>query len=227
MRFLKGIVFTFRNKQKTIPLPSLKRHLPSPGDALTKYGFQTVFIILFVLGLAVGAASGSGADGALSQKLDFLFITNIEARLKMTAFDIFLSCFASYFLFIFATLLCAVSVWGFSLIPFLALVKGFSVGLSSAVIFAFYQASGIGFYILIVLPGAVLFLFVLIRYSKISFRLSMQYFRLSFFGSRKVPALSRELKSFLKKSAYTFLSAGACAVIDMLLWILFANHFEF
>ena len=224
---MKGVVFTFRNKQKTIRFPKVRRPHISVRSLLSKFGFQSVFIVLFLLGLAVGAAGSRGVDGELGQKLDYLFLTNIEARLEMSAFEIFLSCFVSYFLFIFITFLCALSVWGFSVIPFLATVKGYSVGLSSAVIFSLYKASGIGFYILIVLPGTVLFLFTLAFYSKISFRLSRRFMQLSVFGNVDHTVLARGLKDFLKKSAFVFLSAGACAVADMLLWILFANHFEF
>lgn len=224
---MKGLVFTFRNKQKTVRLPKISKPKLSPQMLLTKYGFQTVFVILFLLGLTVGAAGSRGADRALSQKLDFLFITNIEARLDMTAFDIFLSCFVAYFLFVFAVFLCALSAWGFTAIPLLAVVKGFSVGLSSAVIFSIYKVSGVGFYILIVLPGTLLFLFTLTAYAKGAFRLSMRFMRLSLFGCDKEPDLMIRLKAFLKKSAYAFLSSGACAVLDMLLWILFANHFDF
>ncbi len=224
---MKGIVFTFRNKQKTIRLPAVKRPRLTIKGIASKFGFQTVFVILFLLGLAVGAAGSRGVDDTLGQKLDFLFITNIEARLEMSAFEIFLSCFASYFLFIFAAFLCALSAWGFTAIPLLAIVKGFSVGLSSAVIFAFYKVSGIGFYILIVLPGTVLFLFTLVVYAKASFRLSIRFMRLSLFGCDKEPTLSQGLKTYLKKSAFAFLSSGACAVLDMLLWISFANHFDF
>lgn len=224
---MKGFVFTFRNKQRSVRLPQIGKPKFSVRQTASRYGFQTVFIILFFLGMTVGAAGSRGADRALSQRLDFLFITNIEARLEMSAFDIFLSCFAAYFLFIFAAFLFALSAWGFSAIPFLAVAKGFSVGLSSAVIFAFYKVSGIGFYILIVLPGTVLFLFTLVKYAKASFLISVRFMRLSLFGSDKEPALMRGLKSFLKKSAYAFLSSGACAVLDMLLWILFAGHFDF
>jgi len=224
---MKGFVLTFRNRQKTIRLPSVKHPNLSLKRTVTKFGFQTVFFILFLMGLAVGAAGSKGVDFALGQKLDFLFITNIEARLEMSAFEIFLSCFVSYFLFIFAAFLCALSAWGFTAIPLLAVIKGFSVGLSSAVIFAFYKVSGIGFYILIILPGTVLFLFTMVMYAKAAFRLSMRFMRISLFGYEKEPDLSVGLRSFLKKSAYAFLSSGACAVLDMLLWILFANHFDF
>ena len=224
---MKGIVFTFRDKQKTFRLPKLKKPKLSLKETVSRFGFQTVFVILFLLGLAIGAAGSRGVDQSLSERLDFLFITNIDARLSMSAFDIFLSCFTAYFLFVFATFLCAMSAWGFTAIPLLSVIKGFSVGMSSAVIFAFYKVSGIGFYILIILPGTALFLITLTIYAKASFRLSMRFMRLSLFGNEKEPALSRGLRAFLKKSAYAFLSSGACAVLDMLLWILFANHFDF
>ncbi len=224
---MKGVVFAFRNKQKEIRFPFTRRARLSPREMAATYGFQTGFVILFLLGLAVGAAGSGGTDSELGQKLDFLFLTNIEARLEMSAFEIFLSCFVSYFLFVFAVFLCALSVWGFTVIPLLAVVKGLSVGLSFAVIFAFYKASGVGFYILIVLPGTILFLTTLIIYAKASFRLSTRYMRLSLFGYEKEPALLRGLKSFLKKSTIAIISSGACAVTDMLLWILFADHFDF
>lgn len=224
---MKGIVFTFRNKQKTFRLPSVKRPQLALKRLFTRFGFQTVFVILFLLGLAVGAAGSRGVDRALGQKLDFLFITNIETRLAMSAFEIFLSCFVSYFLFVFAAFLFALSAWGFTAIPLLAVARGFSVGLSSAVIFAFYQVSGIGFYILIVLPGTALFLLTLLFYAKRAFRLSVRFMRMSLFGGDIETDLSGSLKSFLKYSIYAFLSSGACAVTDMLLWILFADHFQF
>ncbi len=223
---MKGVVFTFRNKQKTIRFPKVRRPHISVRSLLSKFGFQSVFIVLFLLGLAVGAAGSRGVDRSLGQKLDFLFITNIEARLEMSAFEIFLSCFVSYFLFIFAAFLFALSAWGFSAVMLLPILKGFSVGMSSAMIFALYHVSGIGFYILIVLPGTALFLMTLVKYSKASFRLSVRFMRMSLFGYDK-ESPPAGLKAFLKNSAFAFLSSGACAVSDMLLWILFAGHFDF
>ena len=222
---MKGIVFTFRKHKKELRIPSLSKL--SVRSFIGKYGFQTVYVFLFLLGLAVGAAGSRGVSDSLGQKLDFLFITNIEARQAMTAPEIFLSCFVSYFLFIFFAFLCGLSVWGFTAIPLLAVFRGFSVGLSSAMIFSFYQVSGVGFYILVVLPGTVLFLLTLVFYSKSAFSLSVRFMRMSLFGTDKEPELSKRLRSFLKKSAFAFLSSGACAVTDMLLWILFAKHFDF
>ena len=207
--------------------------LPHKGGAIslralwTRYGIQAFLVTLFMMGLIVGAACSRGMEGSLSDRLDFLFVTNIAARSGMSGFDILLSCFAPYFLFIFLVFLFAFSAWGFLAIPLLSAFKGFSVGLSSALIFAAYRVSGIGFYILIVLPGTVLFLFTFIRYSRACFRMSAEYARLTVFGSMKTASLGSDLRLFLKKSLFAFIFSGACAVADMLLWVLFADKFHF
>ena len=224
---MKGFVFTFRNNKKSLHLPAIKQHTYNVKNLLSRYGVQAVFSALFLLGLVVGAASGRGFEQETFEKLDLLFITNIDARMGMSVFDIFISCFVSYFLFIFCVFLSALSAWGFSAVPLLCALKGFTVGLSSAFIFSLYQLSGIGFYILVVLPGTVLFLFILIRYSALGFRMSVRYMRLSTFGYDREPELQKHIKNFIKRTLFALLSVGACAVTDMVLWVSFANKFDF
>ncbi len=224
---MKGIVFHVNSNNKILRLPELKRRGGDIKRFISRYGVQAVFAALFMLGLTVGAASSRSFDKSVFDKLDLLFITNLEARLGMSVAGIFIACFVSYFLFILVAFSASLSAWGFAAIPVLAAIKGFTVGVSTAFIFSAYKLSGIGFYILVVLPGAVLFLFALIRYSAAGFALSLRYFRLSVFGSDREPELSRHLKRFLKKTLFAFLSSGACAVLDMLLWILFAGKFDF
>ncbi|MBQ3331122.1 MAG: stage II sporulation protein M [Ruminococcus sp.] len=194
---------------------------------LRRYGVQAVFAFMFLLGLVIGAVSGRGFSNNTFEKLDLLFVTNIDARMEMNIFNIFISCFVSYFLFIFCIFLSGFSVWGFLTIPILSALKGFTVGLSSAFVFSQYRLSGIGFYILVVLPGAVLFLFALIRYATYGFRMSFRFLKLSMFGFEHEPELRMHIKTFVKKTIFALLSVCACAAVDMLLWVLFANRFHF
>lgn len=224
---MKGFVFTFGNKQKTVRIPDIGQHGFDLKRLLSRCGIQAVFSVMFLLGLIVGAASGKSFGADTFHKLDLLFITNIGARMEMSFFDIFISCFVSYFLFIFCVFLSALSAWGFTAIPLLSAIKGFTVGLSSAFIFSLYQLSGIGFYILVVLPGTVLFLFIFIRYSAFGFRMSVRYFRLSAFARGTEADLQKHLKVFIKKTLFALLSVSSCAVVDMVLWVLFANKFKF
>ena len=224
---MKGIVFNLNGSKKAIRIPDIKKRGLDIKRLFSRFGLQTMFALLFLLGLIVGAASSKSFDKDTFDKLDLLFVTNIDARLEMSVFDIFASCFVSYFLYILCAFLTGFSVWGFTAIPVLAAVKGFTVGLSSAFIFSLYRLSGIGFYILVVLPGTVLFLFILVRYSSFAFRMSMRYMKLSALGLDREPELRIHIKKFLKKTLLAFLSSGVCAVIDMILWLLFAGKFEF
>ncbi|MBQ3284099.1 MAG: stage II sporulation protein M [Ruminococcus sp.] len=224
---MKGFVFTFRNNPKALRLPDLHQSGRDFRQLLRRYGVQAVFAALFLLGLIIGAVSGRGFGKETFEKLDLLFVTNIDARMDMSVFNIFVSCFVSYFLFIFCVFLSGFSVWGFLTVPMLSAVKGFTVGLSSAFVFSQYRLSGIGFYILVVLPGTVLFLFALVRYATYGFRMSLGFLRLSMLGCEHEPQLSVHIKAFVKKTIFALLSVGGCAVVDMVLWVLFANKFDF
>lgn len=224
---MKGFVMQFGNKSRRLRLPDISVQRHRAQTMLRRYGSQAVFAALFLLGLIVGAAAAKGFDESTFDRLDLLFVTNISARLDMSVFDIFVSCFVSYIVFICGGFLAAMSVWGFAAIPLLAVIKGFTAGLSSAFVFSLYKLSGIGFYILVILPGTVLFLFTLIRYLNAGFRMSLGYARLSMFGSDREPELRTHLKMFFKKTLFAFLASGACAAVDMLLWILFADKFDF
>lgn len=225
---MKGFVFTIRNNNhKVLRLPDVKRREYDIKQLISRYGIQSAFAASFLIGLIVGAATGRGFSREVFEKLDLLFITNIDARMAMNVFDVFISCFVSYFLFIFCVFLSALSVWGFMTVPLLSALKGFTVGLSSAFIFSQYQLAGIGFYILVVLPGTVLFMFALIRYATQGFRMSLRFLRLSIFLNNTETELRKHLKKFIKHTMFALLSVGICAVTDMVLWILFANKFHF
>lgn len=225
---MKSFVLHLKKNPRAFRLPSIRRSgAHNMRDLLSRYGIQGVFAALFLLGLIVGATSGHSYDETTSDTLDLLFVTNIGARQEMRVFDIFVSCFVSYFLFIFCAFLSAISAWGFVAIPALSAFKGFVVGLSSAFIFSLYRLSGVGFYILVVLPGTVLFLFTLIRYSAHGFRVSLRYAGFSLFGTEREPQLRQHLKVFLKQTLFAILGCCACAVIDMVLWVLFAGKFDF
>ena len=223
---MKGIVFHFGRKDRSIRLPGSGGSL-SLRSLFSHYGIPAFLITLFLMGLAVGAAGSRGMSAAAAERLDFLFVTNIAARGAMSGFGIFLSCFVPYFLFILLVFLFAFSAWGFVTIPMLSAFRGFSVGLSSAVVFAAYGMSGIGFFILIILPGTVMFLFSFFRYSRECLRLSVRYARLTVFGTEKTPSLHTDIRAFLRKSIFAFVFSGACSVVDLLLWVLFADKFHF
>lgn len=224
---MKGFVLHFGSESKKLRLPDLGAGALNAKEKLRKYGVRAVFAGLFALGFLVGAGCASGIDKGVAERLDMLFVTNISARLDMSVPQIFLSCFVAYFLFIFTVFLMGLSAWGFLGVPLLSVFRGFTAGLSCAMIYQLYRMTGVGFYILVILPGTLLFLYILVRYSASGFHLSRRYMRLSLFGNEREPEPEAHVKRYFRKTLFALLGCGGCAVADMLLWVIFANKFDF
>lgn len=224
---MKGFVWNIRRNMRVRPL-----RLPRPGlrradirTFVSRYALRVTLFALFGCGLVVGAMYSKSADDILLSRLDFLFATNLSDRMDMSTFEIFSSCMVSYLVFTLTVFLMGLSSWGYAALPFLSLFKGFSVGLSSTVVFLSYKAMGIGFYILVLLPGTTLFLLGFINYSAASFRLSWRYFRLTVATSDV--GISPYIRQYMVSSLTALLFSLGAALTDMLLWVLFAHLFEF
>lgn len=190
------------------------------------YGIQTFFMMLFVVGIFLGAFYLKNANDVLFQKLDFLFITNLNNRVKLSLFNVFCSSLASNFIFVFTAFLLAFSAWGYLALPFLCMFRGFGVGLSSAYLFTNYALTGIGFYILVLLPGTVLFLLAFIMMLKESLLASVSMFRL-YFTSKSDSLSSKYKKAFFVRNSIVLVFIAFSSFVDMILWVLFANMFKF
>ena len=222
-RFLWNIRRDLR--PRPIHLPRIKINGGEIKRFFSRYLMRTVFFVVFCGGMIAGALYSKSVDKGVVKQLDLLFTTNLSVRMELSAFEIFLSCLASYLIFALAAFLLGLSVWGFCAMPVLSGFKGFSVGLSSALIFLMYKTAGIGFYILVILPGAVIFLLGFINFSCYAMRLSVRYLR--FTVKREDVELRVQLKLYLVRSLTFLMFCVGAAMTDMLLWILFAHLFEF
>ena len=224
---MKGIVFSLkrgnhhinRNRNYHLANFSFKRFF-------VFYGLQTFFLLTFLLGVVLGSLSFKTASPDLLERLDFLFLTNLENRLKFTAFEMFCSSFASSFLFVFFAFLFAFTAWGMFALVLLCSFLGYGVGISSAYMFIEHSVTGIGFYILVVLPGLVLFLIAFITALKESFTQSVYLLKM-YFPSNNDVLILRHIKTFLYRYFVVIIFTAFSAVVDMLLWVLFANLFNF
>lgn len=225
---MKSFVFSIKHKERykspesyhtRHPIVSLKRFF-------TYYGIESVFAVLFLLGVILGSFSLRFCSDTVLKKLDILFLTNIENRLEFSAFDIFCSSFASNFIFLLFAFLLSFTVWGSLALPFLCAFKGFCVGVSSTLMFSQHSLAGIGFFVLIVLPGTVMFLLSYLSALKEAFTQSLYVLRM-FSNSFSGGILIRHTKRFLFRYFVFLIFTALCAVVDMLLWVLFANMFNF
>lgn len=225
---MKGIVFSIKHRERHYrPSRSKERiTITSVKKFFNQYSIQLLFAIIFILAIVLGSFSFDKISEDTLEKLDFLFLTNLENRLELSAFDIFCSSFASGFIFVFLSFLLSFTAWGMFALPLLCAFKGFGVGLSSAYMFSQYSVTGIGFYILVILPATVLFLFAFLMSLKESFAQSILLLRV-YFSSTYDAFLLRRTKTYLFRNCVILIFVAFSAVIDMLLWVLFAGMFNF
>lgn len=184
-------------------------------------------VLMLLIGLAFGSVYSTIAEKSFVTSLDFLFSTNLEARLSQNAVGTFCACFASDFIFLFAVFLAGLAPWGIPVLPFLLLFKGFGIGLTAGYLFISHSLKGIGFYLLVLLPGTFLFCMSLVIFSSSAFFISKQMF---------LHTISRDVREApLYNSVVRFASCGiSClimsflsAILDTVLWVLFAGNFNF
>ena len=225
---MKGVVFSVKHKERhCLPYNSHRNITKKSVIAFVKRNsLQLLFAVVFVLSIILGSISFSRISPDTLRKLDFLFLTNLDNRLKLTPFDLFCSSFASDFLFVFVAFLLSFTAWGMFALPLLCAFKGFGVGLSSAYMFAQYSVTGIGFYILVVLPATVLFLFAFLMSLKESFAQSVLLLR-TYFSSTYDAFLLRHTKTYLLRNCVILVMVAFSAAVEMVLWVLFAGMFNF
>lgn len=224
---MKSFVFSIgRNKHHNYHGYSAYKRFISLKDFISCYYVHLLYFIIFIAGIVFGSFSVSNATKSFLDSLDFLFVTNLSSRLELSAFSVFCSSLASNFIFVFSAFLMAFSVWGIATLPLLSAFKGYGVGVSSAYLFLQHSVTGIGFYILVILPGTVLFLFAFIIVLKESTTASFSLFK--FYVTSKSDFISQQrTKAYLFRYSFVLIFAALSSLVDMLLWIIFANMFNF
>lgn len=223
---MKGIVFSF--KKTDAGAGSIRRiKISDVRYFFKRYGVKVMFFSLILIGLAAGSVYAQNADSEMLASLDFLFTTNLKSRMTQNFVGTFCACFASDFIFLFAVYLFGMSPWGIPAMSFAALFKGFGTGITAGYLFITNQLSGVGFYLLILLPGTFLFCIALVLFSTSAFYFSKRMFFATV--SKTAPKFSlRDGFSILSSRFLTALIMTFCAaLLDTVLWTLFAGSFKF
>ena len=158
---MRGVVFTLprrtRNRKVTV-----RRNYTEMSAVFKRYGPAFFFTFVYACGLLMGSLYARSADKELLESLNFLFTTNLSARIDQPAFSTFATAFASNFLFLGFVFMCRLAPWGMAVAFLSPAFKGFGVGLSAGYLFVTYGFRGVGFYLLVILTGTFIFSFALI-----------------------------------------------------------------
>ena len=185
---------------------------------LKRYLWVLVFTLFFAAGVVWGAVTSVKASEDFLLDMDFLFTTNLQSRLSVGVVSSFAAHFASNFIFFVLAVLCGLSTWGTGALPFVVAFKGFGTGLSAAFLISTYGLKGLGFYLVVVLPGTFIFSLALMFLCSESAKVSARIARYLFKGKDSSVPLSAFVKSYLLRCAYFLLLSAAGALCDMFFW---------
>ena len=221
---MKGIIVTLPRKQKR---REKTQEIGFSGviTYVKRYGAISFYIFCFAVGMLMGSLSARGAEEGVMNNLDFLFTTNLEARLDQPMYMTFVSGLSSNFLFFLAAFLCGLTLWGIAPLFTIPVFKGYGTGISAGYLFINFGFRGIGFYLLVILAGTFLFTFSLVIECTQSHRMSLRLLRYFISDKTEKTTVLICLKSFLLKSFFALILSVMAALCDMLLWSFFARMF--
>ena len=223
---MKGIVLSFSRPKRFTGL-NRKISVPDFRYIIKRYGVKLLFTLMILLGMILGALYARSAQSEALNSLDFLFTTNLEARLSQSAIGTFCACFASDFIFLLSAYLLGAAAWGLPFLLALVCFKGFGTGVTAGYLCLSHGMSGAGFYLLVLLPGTFLFCAALIGFAADALRFSRHAF--SYTLSKQIPAAS--LRESLLRFTMRFFSAlfvtFLASLLDAVLWTFFAGTFQF
>ena len=225
MYFMKSIVFSFKKRYFFRRPKGI-----SPSDVrffIRRYSVVLIFVSAFLTGLVFGSIYASKADKQMLDSLDFLFTTNLDARLGQNAVSTFCACFASDFIFLFSVFLLGLTPWGIPVLPFIVFLKGFGTGITAGYLFSVHSLKGIVFYLFVLLPGTFLFCLALILFSSAAFTASGNMFWQIIADKKMGGSSHRYISDFLSRGVSCLILAFLSAVFDAALWGVFAGNFNF
>ncbi len=225
---MKGVVFSFKKSDFRKGKRRVKQITFSDIRYIAKrYGIRIIFVLLLFIGLAYGSAYAQNADTPMLNSLDFLFTTNLDARMTQNVVGIFCACFASDFIFLFTVFLLGLTPWGIPVMPFVILFKGFGTGITAGYLFLTNSLMGVGFYLLVLLPGTFLFCIALVMLSAHAFYFSKRMFLCMVGKELPKHPLRQGAISFCSRLMSSLIMTFCAALIDAVLWTLFAGAFNF
>lgn len=211
---MKGVILSLPARNRK-PRPTVNL---TPEVFFRRHLGTVIFTLFFTAGVIWGAFTSLKSDPEFLADMDFLFTTNLDPRLDEGLLGSFTAHFASNFIFFTAVLLCGLSPWGTGAFPLLVAFKGFGTGLSAAYLMSTYGLKGLGFYIVVVLPGTFIFSLILIFMCSESARTSLRIARCVFSKAQNGVPVTGYVKSYLMKCARYLLMSALGAVCDMFFW---------
>lgn len=186
-----------------------------------------ILSVFFLFGIFMGAISSENLDNTATDKITKLFLSNISARESTSILYIFVSSLASSFLFILLAFFMGLSMWGCILAPIVPLLRGFCLGISQTYLYSTYGLKGIGFQLLVLLPGLFMSSLAILLMAREAIRLSHNFSSFMLFGKREPFGKKDDIRTYFLRTGCVLGICVVASVIDIVFNILFLRFFSF
>ncbi len=189
-------------------------------------GALILLCMVILIGIVCGAVSGKNADADVMKRLDFIFQTNYHIRCSQGMLSAFVSSFGSAVIFLTVIFFLGLSLWGGFLAWSVPFLKGYGYGLSVGYLYSAYGFYGVGYNLLIVLPGAFLSAMIIAGAAQEAVRNSFKM--IGIFTKCAVkddPHI--QMTNYLKMMLWLLFLSAVSAVADMLFALCFSWIFKF
>ena len=191
-----------------------------------KNGVFWVFCVVLFTGIILGAVSGKNADNDVMERLDFIFRTNYHIRCSEGMVAGFISSFGTLVLFLTALFLMGLSLWGGLVCWTVPFFKGYGYGLSVGYLYSAYGFYGVGYNLLMILPGMFLSAFILSAAAAEVLKNSVKMTKL-FVRSAVKDDPPMQLAEYVQKMMFFLLLCALASVADTLMALCFSWIFKF
>lgn len=202
---------------------NLKRFKVLDYVTLNKIFF--VLCVVFIIGITVGSTVLS-KNNWLSQNTEIFFTNYISVHSGNSFFKKLLIDFFRYFLILALYFLSGSSMLGVAVTPFITVWQGILYGGISSYLYSTHGLSGIAFNAIILIPSAVIFTVCCFFAAKYSIDFSLLIAKLTLPKS-KPASLYLNFKKYCGKFLIFIAVSLVCAIIDIILNLLFLNFFNF
>lgn len=182
-----------------------------------------ITLALFAAAMIMGAGTLKHTSDYIGEYTD-IFNNYLLLRSDCKIYEIFIRTFLLNFFFLSVVIFTGLSCTGIPIAVLMVLLRGFGIGFFAGFLFSRFSISGIGYYLITVLPGAIIANTALLLACHNAVFLSADILAVTL--SKKQPE-ENTIKIFLKKNAIILLICIASSIIDSLLFKAFEYMFVF
>ncbi len=202
--------------------------LPSGGMAAIRRVFRrnkimSVLLVSFLVAMLYGSVLISQADESLKNKLVFLTQEYLSIRGEQSVLSTFLTSISTLSIYLVSGFLLGFFAFGQPCCIFIILFRGFGLGLSMGQIYLDYQAQGVVYCLVLIVPAAVLFTLILTAALKDSIQLSNLFLAVLFPRFGNLAAQESLLKVYTIRYLVYFLLTFLIAALESGMNFLFSG----